>query len=488
MHDLKRPPSVRAGGLRLDYVLLAIVIVYYLLDSVPRFFQGDSISYLTTDYDLKHWTPPDRSWMFGAMVNFLLRRTHGYEDYVFLQCGLLVAVLLIIRRTLSAEGRWPLAAIAAAGLLAAADPLVEIYARFVMSDFLATAGFFLGLCAVVALHRSGRPATYAALAVVAFVVAVLMRSSYALMIEATLALGLLLLRPRLSRRQIAAIVCVLAAAPAGIGLQIAANRAVFRTTFPHETFVMKNSGVFLAGVFAPALAPQDFAKVGAPVSQAEFDQLDLKNRALRNAQIWATAPRFEHQLLKNKLHRQEDYSAEVDRASKALVISAFERNPAGVISVYLQNAAEYLTPSLWRASAEPEMGLDRDLPDSFLDVSNAATARRLPANITRMRSILIKEYLALSGLYPIQIAFGLAAAVFLLIRERRSASCVFLACAAVITLAMAPLYSVYVIPRYILMTVLANYVLIPLALASLYRMAVRRLRPPVGVTSSGLNI
>jgi hypothetical protein len=53
---------------------------------------------------------------------------------------------------------------------------------------------------------------------------------------------------------------------------------------------------------------------------------------------------------------------------------------------------------------------------------------------------------------------------------------------------MAPLYSVYVIPRYILMTVLANYVLIPLALASLYRMAVRRLRPPVGVTSSGLNI
>jgi hypothetical protein len=478
MNDPKRPLAGRTGGATLDHVLLAVVVVYAFLDLLPRFFLGDSIAYLSTDYDLRHWTPPDRSWMFGALVNFLVRRTHGYADYVLLQCGLLAAMLLTLRRMLWTEGRWPVLAVAVGGLLVAADPLIEIYVRFVMTDFLATAGFFLGLCAVVALLSSNRrPVLYAALAVPALVVAVLMRSSYALMIEATLLLGFLLMRPKLSRRQLVALACVLAAAPAGIGLQLAANRVVFKTTFPGETFLMKESGVFLAGVFAPALEPQDFAKVGAPVSQAEFDRLNLKNRPLRNAQIWATVPGFEHQLLKDKLHHPEDYSAVVDHASKALVVNAFKRDPLGVIGVYLQNAAEYFMPSMWRSYAQSEMGLDRDLPDSFVGMSNAATTLKLPANVTRLRSPLIKMYLAVCGYYPVQLILGLAAAAVLLIRERKSACSVLLACAAVITLAMAPLYSVYVIPRYVLMTVLANAVLIPLATASLGRGLFRRRSP-----------
>lgn len=56
-------------------------------------FQGDSLSCLTTDYRLSGRIPPDRSWVFGALPNFLLRKTHGYHDYIFLQSALLFAML-----------------------------------------------------------------------------------------------------------------------------------------------------------------------------------------------------------------------------------------------------------------------------------------------------------------------------------------------------------------------------------------------------------
>lgn len=483
--DPRDPLATRPRAPILDHALFGVVVLYYLLDSLPRFFQGDSLSYLGVHYDLKGWLPPDRSWVFGALANFLVRATHGYEDYIVLQCALLVGFLLVLRRTLAAEGCWPVAAVAASCLLIAADPLIEVYTRFVMTDFLATSGFILALCAVIAVFRDERrPGLYAALAAPPILAAVLVRSSYALAIEATLALAFVFLRPRLAKRQLVAFACVLAMAPGALGLQLAANRVMFRQEFPHETFVMKNSGVFLAGVFAPALAPADFAKVGAPISQADFDQLDLKNRPLRNAQIWATNHRFLHELLKEKLNTTDDYSAAVDHAAKGLVFGAFRRDPLAVVRVYVQNAADYLTPGRWQDVAGTEMGIDRDLPDDFLNSMNTATAQKLSANLSRLRSVLVREYLALCRFYPIQIALGVAAAIYLLVRERRSASCVFLACAALVTLAMAPLYSVYVIPRYILMTILANYVLIPLAIVSLWRSVVARRPSAVDLASA----
>jgi hypothetical protein len=475
--DRSEKPLMRGGRWPLiDYVLLAVVVVYYLLDPVPRFYQGDSLSYLGVDYTLRGWLTPDRSWVFGALASFILHRTHGYEDYILLQADLLSTLLLVLRRALAAEGRWPAAVVAAACLLAAVDPLVEIYTRFAMSDFLATAGFFLALCGAIAVFRSDRrPGLYAALAILPIFAAVLARSSYALAIEATLAIAFLLVRARLAKRQLIAFVCILATAPAAVGFQLAANHVLFRQRFPHETFMIKNSGVFLAGVFSPALAPADFAKAGVPISQPEFDQMNLKYRPYRNAQIWARSPRFLHQMLEDKLKTTDEYSGAVDHAAKALVFNALQRDPMAVLKVYLQNAADYFTPSQWRTNIETEMGLDHDLPGGFVEYSNAATLFKILPNITRWRSLLIRENLALSGVYPIQLAFGLFAAIWLLVKERKSVCCVFLASGALVTLAMAPLYSVYVIPRYLLMTVLANWVLIPLAAASIYRsMTVRR--------------
>jgi hypothetical protein len=51
----------RLGGL----IAFALLGAGLLIDHMPRFYQGDSLSYLSTG---EGWMPPDRSWAFGLAV------------------------------------------------------------------------------------------------------------------------------------------------------------------------------------------------------------------------------------------------------------------------------------------------------------------------------------------------------------------------------------------------------------------------------------
>lgn len=75
----------------LSRLYLAPLLLWLVWDFVPRFFQGDSVSYLSTQ--IGHWVPPDRSWEFGLFVNFLLRRTHGLTVFMLIQIGVLVVLV-----------------------------------------------------------------------------------------------------------------------------------------------------------------------------------------------------------------------------------------------------------------------------------------------------------------------------------------------------------------------------------------------------------
>lgn len=77
-----------------------------------------------------------------------------------------------------------------------------------------------------------------------------------------------------------------------------------------------------------------------PITQQEYERLPLKDRRLRNAQIWADTPSFIHRLLKDKLQATDDYSATVDRGSKAVVLNALKRGPLDIAAVYLRNVAD----------------------------------------------------------------------------------------------------------------------------------------------------
>jgi hypothetical protein len=280
----------RAAGILGKYGFALVVVAWMLVDLVPRFYQGDSISYLATG---EGWIPPDRSWAFGFVANFLLRHTHGYSAFILMQIGILACLIAMTRIFFSYSDRSTIA-YGAIAILLALDPLVEIYTRFLMSDFLAVAAFLTALLALFLLVREGGATRslwiFASLFIASTVAAVFIRVAYAPIIELTVLLVGIIMSDRLARRQWLALAVAALGPFMAVGSLAVANRLVLADRFPHELFVNKLSGVFLASVFAPALQASDFEKVGIPITTSEFLRLDLANYEKRLGQAWGHSP------------------------------------------------------------------------------------------------------------------------------------------------------------------------------------------------------
>lgn len=330
----------------LERLYVVPLILWLLFDPVPRFFQGDSISYLSTG--IGSWLPPDRSWEFGLLVNLLLRHTHGLSAFILCQIGMLVMLVegakVFFPQTPVARSGWALAAI-----LIAVDPLIEVYTRFYLSDFLAmvfflvaTAGVVLDLRADVLGWRRMGPL---ALIFIGTLGAVILRVAYLPIMLLTVAFAAILLWRHLTRRTVAALLFAACGSVIAVGVTVGANRVVFATEFPGQLFVNKLSGVFLAGVFAPALTQSDFQHAAIPITAQEFKNLDLSDYAKRNAQVWGDRHTDLQQLIKDNLHITDAYSRELNRAAWRLVISAVERDPWAFARIYLVDLADAAEPS-----------------------------------------------------------------------------------------------------------------------------------------------
>lgn len=450
-----------------SYGYLFVIAAFLLLDFIPRFLQGDSISYLKTG---ESWIPPDRSWAFGYFVNYLFRHTHGGTAFILMQVAIL-ALIIAASRIYFTEGGKAGILYGVCAVVVALDPCFEIYTRFFMSDLLAFAFFYLallGLFFALREQEEKRPIWWwTAVVIVASMGAVWVRVAYAVILEATLALFVVIRLGRLSRRQWSVILLCVLGPVLALGSIMMANRVVFAERFPHELFVNKLSGVFAAAVFAPALQKQDFAAVGIPITDDEFQRLDLHNYGKRSAQVWGTAPDDLQQFLKDKLGITEPYTQVIDKAASGLVRSAFRRNPFALLEVYFRGSLEYATRKEWRAMRLNEMGLPRPLPDSFVSFWNTYSVFKIDPDITQVRSLLVRYFVATVSLYPFQLLLGLMAAAYLVIRERARIGVALLAAGFVADLAAAPLYSDFVIPRYVLGAIVISYLLMGLAVQSI---------------------
>jgi len=456
-----------AAGILSDYGFSMPIVAWMLADFVPRFFQGDSIAYLMTG---EGGIPPDRSWAFGFASNFMLRHTHGYSAFMLMQIGILACLIAATRVFFSDFGRSRII-YGVIGILLALDPLLEIYTRFIMSDLPAVAAFFVALFALFLLVRDGgrtrRLWLFASLVVASTVAAVFLRVAYALIIELAVLLVGVIMNDRLARRQWFALAITALGPFMAVGSLAVANRIVFADRFQHELFVNKSSGVFLACVFAPALQKSDFEEVGIPITTSEFQRLDLTNYDKRSAQVWGPSPDNLHQFIKDKLSIKDDYTTLVDQTASNLVWSALRRSPIALAKVYVWSAFLYAEPSEWHSKVNEEMGLLRALPADFVAFSNRYSVLKIEPEITKISSPLMLLYEGVSYFYPLQLLLGLAAAAYLMIRERNRPSAVVLTAGLLADLTSAPLYSNYVIARYILGAIIISYLLIGLAIQNI---------------------
>lgn len=449
---------------------LVPIFFLFVFDSVPRFFQGDSVSYLSTS--IGHWLPPDRSWEFGLFVNFLLRTSHSLVSFIVFQLCILIILAEVIKKFFP-QTKTGLIFWGITSCIIALDPMIEIYARFYMSDFLAMSlyiGFVVGLL-VLSGTSTQKSNLLPGIALVLLCVfgCVFVRIAYILIILSTTVLTALLAYQHLSTKK-RLVFSLIAICPIFAGGCVAvANHFAFEKEFPGQFFTAKISSEGLVTIFSPALTQNDFAQAGIPITTSEYEKLDLSNYQKRNNQLWGTEHNDLIQLIKDNLHIHGNYQEATNEASKRLIRRALINNPISLLKVYLYNLSMLSSSSQWDLFAQYELGLDRTLPIDFVNMVNSYSVLKITPDITTIHSPIINLCLRAFNFYPFQIWLGFLSGVWLLIKTKRKFEISLVFSAFISAVMVTPLYEAYMIPRYFLAAIFLGYVLIGLAICNFFR-------------------
>lgn len=449
------------------YLIPIFLLMYF--DTTPRFFQGDSISYLSTS--IGGWMPPDRSWEFGLFVNFLLRATHSLSFFIILQICVLIIVIEAIKvffpkKTIGFTF-WGLT-----GFLIALDPLIEVYTRFYMTDFLAMSfyiGFLVGALLLVQNTSTKRNTSFGiTLALLGALGCLYLRISYSLIILSTIIITALFMIRQLNRKKLFALTLLAAIPLFASSCIMVTNHFVFAKEFPGQFFTSRISKEGLVSIFSPALTKSDFAKAGIPITQNEYNNLDLSNYQKRNTQVFGTEHNDLIQLIKDNLHIQGDYKEATGQASERLFKSALINNPSGLLKVYSYNFLATLEPSQWSLTAQSALGLDRKLPAGFLKLVNQYSTQKITADSSTTQSFLVNFCSEALSFYPFQLCLSLLSGIFLLIKTKQKLEVSILFSAFIANFFIIPLYELLMIPRFFLADICLGYILIGLAICNFF--------------------
>ncbi len=428
-----------------------LLVLGLCIDHMERFFQGDSVSYLGTYIGANgRFLPPDRSWLFGLAVNALVRLTGSEHAFMALQALALLLVLMACS-SLFAETSGGRRAHAVFVVACCLDPIIGFYTRFYMTDLLAALLFLLFLASLRRALQATREGFWRWLPGLALIAAaaVFIRVSYfpILMVSvAFIGFGAVRLRLSVLRRLLAA-----AALPVlGMAALVGANRIIFADQFPGEFFVNKLSGVFLLGSFAPALAAEDFRAAGVDVSDAEVAALRLPDYERRGNQIWGEDDTDAQALIKRRLGITVPYTRTVDAACARIVLHGLRRSPLSFLRVYATTLLFHFEPSHWRPNLAGESGITRTLPQGFVGMMNRFATPRITTATTAKWSIMLAAFLRLAPAYSSLLAATGLAAGWHLLAGRTDPGCLVASAGFLAVVATVPLYTVSVIPRYLI--------------------------------------
>lgn len=131
-----RPTSLfRTGANDWWLFCLAIVVLKFLLlalDSAPKFYLGDSISYIWTA--LTGWIPDDRSYFYGYVIRWSAVWTGSLTSLLILQVFLGSFISISVAWICRVHFRLPARLAYLFGFLCAIDPLQCTWERYVMTE------------------------------------------------------------------------------------------------------------------------------------------------------------------------------------------------------------------------------------------------------------------------------------------------------------------------------------------------------------------
>ncbi|MFC7332955.1 hypothetical protein [Rhodocista pekingensis] len=134
--------------------MLVLKYFVFFLDSTPRFFMGDSASYIHTA--MTGWIPSDRSFLYGYLIRIFSGPQDGLTTFLAVQVLVSAgaAILAGLAARIAAGASMGTATVVA--LVVSLEPLQLAYERYVMAETFA--GLMLAILVVSALWYLRKPA------------------------------------------------------------------------------------------------------------------------------------------------------------------------------------------------------------------------------------------------------------------------------------------------------------------------------------------
>ncbi len=117
------------------FLLLTIIFIKFIIfciDPIPRFFLGDSWSYLSTA--INNWIPPDRSFIYGFIIKYTAIASHSLTTLISIQIATSCFNAIIISYILITFFSFNFRRAFLSALICTLEPLQLMYERFVMTE------------------------------------------------------------------------------------------------------------------------------------------------------------------------------------------------------------------------------------------------------------------------------------------------------------------------------------------------------------------
>jgi hypothetical protein len=368
--------------------ILALKFVLFGLDSLPKFFGGDSRCYLWTA--LTGWIPEDRSFLYGYMIRWVALSTSTLTSLLVLQvfAGAIIAIVCtwICLRIFEL----PLWIAFTVGLLCCLDPIQLYWERAVMTETLSLLFYVLLLQVSFCYLKTKRIRDLLLIQLISILMLSFRMSYLMLVYVITVALPLMAFWPwgrRYNWKDFAFIrlkkpAFGVLARPAAHWLVSVATMYVLHSSYQHVNGFLSHreprylyvTGTYLLSFWAPALKASDAPDSRLAEVIRNGNTFSIKQLGLRDAQLYLKG------FLVDKLHQIEPNRRRAEELARQTALRALRRNPVAIARLAWRTYLEFWLRGVhaWAKSDVPTSGQWSDA-----DIARFGLTERFHQVVTR---------------------------------------------------------------------------------------------------------
>jgi hypothetical protein len=379
--------------------VLLIKLIFFFLDPIPKFFFGDSASYLYSA--LTDWIPEDRSFIYGYLIGPIIDFSRSLVPLLLLQLAAGAGAVFLLAFTLERYFDVRRSLAWGSALLCSVEPIQLLYERYIMTETLSL--FVLASYVLAAFEYVRRPRVLVLLVAqmlgvlvvslrLSFLPVVLLNTLFLPLLgafrlgseaapEGQESLGGPAAKGRGYRSRLLAVPHLVMSVLMTVSLH-GGLKQLYSNLTGNPPAYHASEGFFLLATWAPVVIPEDFPIAKVRSNLFDGPTVDLKNRYLRNDQL------FDHDGLCWRIrfaieeyeNEGEDLTWLANDLARATAMRALGRDPVGVVRLSLQSFGDYFNVALLRAVIENDLGTDRNQVAQYREFVND-TADFLPLSL-----------------------------------------------------------------------------------------------------------